>query len=321
MSDSMDDTGKALEAEKRMPFELGGTEAIPRERVSVSFFVPVKFQIEVEQVRSIREAIDKGRSKVDFQRILDMPLGARGMELAVEENVDFAAVVSAADDPFNLTATSVMGPEFVRAYGVDEDLREEMSGLLRETIGKMSDPGLAARVERFLADMDERRALNKARGFSFLQVPSFQRSFANIEENSLAELIDRGDLDALREVVRQMKGRGWPRSIVGETALHRAAREGDLDACRLLVEEGAIIDARCEQGYTPLHAAAAEGKVDICTLLLEMGADPEVAGKFGRRPQDVAAIANQESCVALFRAAEAKNVLRARIEVPGLRQG
>ncbi len=56
--------------------------------------------------------------------------------------------------------------------------------------------------------------------------------------------------------------------------MHEAAKRGDLDAVRLLLEHGADPNAR-EPGdnTTPLHWAAAHGHVDVVRALLDAGAD------------------------------------------------
>ena len=55
--------------------------------------------------------------------------------------------------------------------------------------------------------------------------------------------------------------------------LHQAASEGHLEVVRLLVENGANVNARDENGRTPLFRAADEGHLDIVRLLVENGAE------------------------------------------------
>lgn len=46
----------------------------------------------------------------------------------------------------------------------------------------------------------------------------------------------------------------------GYTALHYAARNGHLDACQLLIDGGANINAKTNGGVTPIHRAAMMGE-------------------------------------------------------------
>lgn len=60
----------------------------------------------------------------------------------------------------------------------------------------------------------------------------------------------------------------------GMTALHWAATHGDLDEARMLVYAGARLEAVTRNGnYTPLHLAAKAGKATLVKALLEAGAD------------------------------------------------
>ncbi len=61
----------------------------------------------------------------------------------------------------------------------------------------------------------------------------------------------------------------------GETALHWAAMNNRLNACKLLVENGAAVDAKGgELGATPLQWACRYGLVYIVHYLIQQGADP-----------------------------------------------
>jgi ankyrin repeat protein len=60
------------------------------------------------------------------------------------------------------------------------------------------------------------------------------------------------------------------------TPLMAAARSGDLDTIRFLIEQGADVRARTRSGYTPLYAAASwPGNAAAISLLLKQGADPD----------------------------------------------
>ena len=60
-----------------------------------------------------------------------------------------------------------------------------------------------------------------------------------------------------------------------DTALHHAARNGDLEIVELLVEGGADVNAMTEPKHFPLYCAAGHGHVETTRFLLESGADLE----------------------------------------------
>ncbi|EYU38731.1 hypothetical protein MIMGU_mgv1a024414mg [Erythranthe guttata] len=61
----------------------------------------------------------------------------------------------------------------------------------------------------------------------------------------------------------------------GWTGLHRAAFKGRADVARALIEKGIDVNAKDECGYTALHCAVESGQVDVIELLVKKGADIE----------------------------------------------
>jgi len=69
----------------------------------------------------------------------------------------------------------------------------------------------------------------------------------------------------------------------GLTALHRAARDGDLEAAEnLIIQRHADVNAKTNNVFeaTPLHLAAWEGHKDVVQLLLSHSADVDATDKF-----------------------------------------
>jgi hemoglobin len=72
------------------------------------------------------------------------------------------------------------------------------------------------------------------------------------------------------------------------TALHMAARRGNIPVAEALLDCGAQRDARDKLGDTPLHRAVKCGKTEMVAFLLSRGADVHAEGKRGLTPWQVA---------------------------------
>lgn len=68
----------------------------------------------------------------------------------------------------------------------------------------------------------------------------------------------------------------------GYTALHYAARNGHYEVCKVLLENGADVNALTRSGHaTALHRAATQDHSEIVKLLLNKGADPNIGDADG----------------------------------------
>jgi ankyrin repeat protein len=70
----------------------------------------------------------------------------------------------------------------------------------------------------------------------------------------------------------------------GLTPLIFAAREGDLESTRLLLDAGADVNQTSEYGWTALLTATNNRNYKLASYLLERGADPNIANKGGWTP-------------------------------------
>ena len=59
----------------------------------------------------------------------------------------------------------------------------------------------------------------------------------------------------------------------GDQPIHHAARNGDTEIVRLLIEHGADVNAKNTRAHTVLYCAGGHGHVDTLRLLLDRGAD------------------------------------------------
>lgn len=91
-----------------------------------------------------------------------------------------------------------------------------------------------------------------------------------------------------------------------ETPLHTAARMGQAEAARLLLERGADPNVRDSCRNTPLHAAAAYKDSELAGMLLAAGADVNARNEDGDTPLSLAERAGATDTAALLRAHGAK---------------
>jgi ankyrin repeat protein len=74
----------------------------------------------------------------------------------------------------------------------------------------------------------------------------------------------------------------------GLTPLVFAAREGDIESARLLIDAGAPINETTEYGWTPLLTAVNNRNYQLASFLLDRDADPNLANKGGWTPLYIA---------------------------------
>jgi len=84
--------------------------------------------------------------------------------------------------------------------------------------------------------------------------------------------------------------------------LHSAASARNLEAVRLLLEHGAPVNARQQSGWVPIHAAAQNGDRPMVELLLKHGANPALANADGKTPAAVARVKGHDEIAALLEA-------------------
>jgi uncharacterized protein len=70
--------------------------------------------------------------------------------------------------------------------------------------------------------------------------------------------------------------------------LHSAAAARNLAIARALLEHGAPVNAKQQQGWTALHAAAQHGDRAMVELLLKYGANPNARNDDGRTAEQIA---------------------------------
>jgi ankyrin repeat protein len=74
----------------------------------------------------------------------------------------------------------------------------------------------------------------------------------------------------------------------GLAALHLAAREGDIESAKALLDGKADVNQLTEYGWTPLLTAINNRNYALASMLLDRGADPNIANKGGWTPLYIA---------------------------------
>ena len=90
---------------------------------------------------------------------------------------------------------------------------------------------------------------------------------------NLYEAAELGDIEAVKQHLADGTDIELKCTGCGSTALGHAAKYGHNEIAELLIENGADVDAKDEDGSTPLHLAALMGYKEIAELLIAKGAD------------------------------------------------
>ena len=102
-------------------------------------------------------------------------------------------------------------------------------------------------------------------------------SAATPPDSPVADAAMRGDEGSVRVLLQQGADVNAAQGD-GMTALHWAADRGDVEMARMLVYAGASLEAATRMAeYTPLHLASRAGHGAVVRALLEVGSDPATA--------------------------------------------
>jgi hypothetical protein len=116
----------------------------------------------------------------------------------------------------------------------------------------------------------------------------------------LMEAVTNNDIDGVRFFSKSSAAVINQKNFGGATALHLAARQGSLEMARILVENGADVNAIDLEGWTPLMRAAFFQNNEIVDLLLSNGAAAQLLNSIGESAIVHATISDCDKCLDLL---------------------
>ena len=112
--------------------------------------------------------------------------------------------------------------------------------------------------------------------FSILLMLALLAGCATTGNTPLMSAASNGDINAVKRLLNEGADVNAKNSD-NWTALTKAARDGNTEIVKLLIEKGADVHAKAYKGYSALMVAALGGNTEIVKLLIEKGADIDYA--------------------------------------------
>lgn len=120
-------------------------------------------------------------------------------------------------------------------------------------------------------------------------------------------VLDKRNLDFARLLLEQGANVNATARDSGETPLMKLAAAGSEEGVRLVLAHGADVDREDRLGETSLMKAARAGQSGVAMLLLDAGADPEIEDYSGRTALQFAKNARSRAVVRLLQDAGARH--------------
>jgi len=98
------------------------------------------------------------------------------------------------------------------------------------------------------------------------------------------EAVRHSDLDDLKSIISKNPTKINEINGNGNTFLHIAVHEGNIDIAKYLVSQGAVVNVKDRKDETPLQIAIHEGNVELVKYLISKGADVNTKNLFSETP-------------------------------------
>jgi ankyrin repeat protein len=117
------------------------------------------------------------------------------------------------------------------------------------------------------------------------QNPSHEAQNSQSLQPTILQMLDAANRGDTTRVLNALNQGITPNYVDhnGQSPLHMAARDGNVELVRLLIARGAFINVLDSTRVTPLHLAAANGHLDVVQILIRAGAqDSAVEGQLSQ---------------------------------------
>lgn len=130
---------------------------------------------------------------------------------------------------------------------------------------------------------------------------------SSLPQDELFKALSKRDLGETKRLLDEHPD--WPRKTdrYGLAPLMMASRNNDLEAVKLLIERGALVNYQeGRDGYTALMVAASVGHHEVTSFLISKGAYIELANRRGERAITLAAMRGHAGAVRVLLASKAQ---------------
>jgi ankyrin repeat protein len=191
----------------------------------------------------------------------------------------------------------------------DPELREVLADLEtdgQQALGKyMNNPEIMTKIgqkfQEAMSDPEFRAQLQGPETAASLEGGAEAGAEEEEEpENPIIAAASAGEVEQLKQLIADKAAEVDDRDEEGRTALHFASGYGEVECMAILLTAGADIDGKDINGNTALHYAAGYGAVEATKVLLEKGADVSIVNHDEKTAKEVAAMNEEDACVALF---------------------
>ena len=164
-----------------------------------------------------------------------------------------------------------------------------------QSLGDMSREDAMANYVRLISEIDpawtnENSNYESGRtGWVSVSCLSNTDEYLDDKDKTIFDWVKEGNAEKVYEFARKSSNDSNVTDSEGMGLIHWAADRGNLDILKCLVKDlTANVDLKDGDGQTALHYAASCGHEDIVKFLLDNGADPSVSDTDGMLPVDVA---------------------------------